>query len=600
MTKISGMNSGSKSMTASGMTSIFYITDKGRSLATRLAEHYPEAQIVKYSARLSEQLWKNSNTLVFIMATGIVIRTIASHIQDKKTDPAVLVIDEKGQYVISLLSGHLGGANQKAREIAGVLGGSAVITTASDLNNLPSIDLWAKAGGLVIENWDMLPKVGTRLLNKGSITVFVEAQVKLPESFIFTDNAAVADMIISHAAIIAGRNEQALYLRPKDLVLGIGCNSRTSADEIDSAVRNTLAEYNLSPLSLHSIATIDIKKDEPGLVLFGAKFGLHIRTFSADALNTVKGITLSDAAKKATGAQAVAEPAALLASEGGHLLVKKQKIGNVTVAVAQKNEERQEMKYGKICIVGTGPGSIDHITPYAQRAIKDSDAVVGYGTYLDLIQDLIPDKKVVATGMTQEIDRCRKAIELAAEGKRVAVISGGDPGIYAMAGLVLELLKNSTAGCAASPPDVEVIPGISALNACASRLGAPLMHDFASISLSDRLTLWETIEKRLDAAAMADFVIALYNPKSRGRTEHIGRARQIIMQHRHPQTPVGIVKSAMREEESVIVTDLEHMLEHDIDMQTTVIIGNSKTLTWNNLMITPRGYEKKHEFGSHE
>jgi precorrin-3B C17-methyltransferase len=145
-------------------------------------------------------------------------------------------------------------------------------------------------------------------------------------------------------------------------------------------------------------------------------------------------------------------------------------------------------------------------------------------------------------------------------------------------------------------PVVEIIPGISALNACAARLGAPLMHDFASISLSDRLTPWETIEKRLNAAAMADFVIVLYNPKSKGRKEQIGRAREIVMKYRFPYTPVGIVRGAMRENETVIVTDLEHMLDHEIDMQTSVVIGNSNTLVWNNLMITPRGYEKKKQY----
>jgi cobalt-precorrin 5A hydrolase/precorrin-3B C17-methyltransferase len=383
-------------------------------------------------------------------------------------------------------------------------------------------------------------------------------------------------------------------------MLGIGCNSGTSAQEIESAVRKTLADHALSFLSPNCIATIDIKKKEPGLVLFAEKCGLDIHTFSADELNAVKGVTPSRAAKKATGAQAVAEPSALLAAGNGHLIVPKQKIGNVTVAVAKKAEERRKMEYGKIVIVGTGPGSIDHITPYATKAIKDSDAVVGYGTYLELIQGLITNKEVVSTGMTQEIDRCRKAIELASKGRTVAVISGGDPGIYAMAGLVLELLKNQNAESGTRNPEIEVIPGISALNACASRLGAPLMHDFASISLSDRLTQWETIEKRLDAAAMADFVIALYNPKSKGRAGHISRARKIIMQHRSPDTPVGIVKAAMRENESVLITDLEHMLEHEIDMQTTVIIGNSKTLTWNNLMITPRGHEMKHQFQTNE
>jgi precorrin-3B C17-methyltransferase len=208
--------------------------------------------------------------------------------------------------------------------------------------------------------------------------------------------------------------------------------------------------------------------------------------------------------------------------------------------------------------------------------------------------------------MTQEVDRCLKAVELARGGKYVAVVSGGDPGVYAMAGLVFEILRSQQSAVGSQQTDdnnhstlrtphsalsVEVIPGISALNASASRLGAPLMHDFACISLSDRLTPWEVIEKRLEAAAAADFVIVLYNPRSKGRAGHISRAREIILKHRGPATVVGIVKAAMREHESVIVTDLENMRDSDIDMQTTVIIGNSKTFVWNHLMVTPRGYQ---------
>ena len=281
----------------------------------------------------------------------------------------------------------------------------------------------------------------------------------------------------------------------------------------------------------------------------------------------------------------------------------------MTVAVAEKRDttankakRRTKSSSGKVFVVGTGPGSIDHITPYAQKCIRDADAIVGYGTYLDLIHELTKDKKIISTGMTQEIDRCRKAIELAGEGMNVAVVSGGDPGVYAMAGLVLELMKTGAGegstkrGQAGTVPAVEIIPGISALNACASRLGAPLMHDFAAISLSDRLTPWETIEKRLGAAAAADFVIALYNPKSKGRAAHIGRARDIILGHRSPETPVGIVKAAMRENETIVITDLEQMLDHDIDMQSTVIIGNSMSFVWNGLIITPRGYEKKKQY----
>lgn len=246
------------------------------------------------------------------------------------------------------------------------------------------------------------------------------------------------------------------------------------------------------------------------------------------------------------------------------------------------------MNKGKIFVVGTGPGSLEHITPAARKAVEQADVIVGYGTYLDLIKELLQGKEVVSTGMTQEVDRCRRAVELAKDGKVVAMICGGDPGVYAMAGLIYEIVKSS--GTAVI---VEVIPGISALNAAASRLGAPLMHDFACISLSDRLTPWDVIEKRLHAAAAADFVIVLYNPRSKGRAGHLGKARDIILKHRKTSTIVGIVKGAMREHETVMVTDLENMQESDIDMQTTVIIGNSKTFAWNNLMITPRGYENK-------
>lgn len=191
--------------------------------------------------------------------------------------------------------------------------------------------------------------------------------------------------------------------------------------------------------------------------------------------------------------------------------------------------------------------------------------------------------------MMKEVDRCGKSLELAAAGKKVALVSGGDPGIYAMAGLVFEMASGQNLDL-----DVEVIPGIAALNACAARLGAPLMHDFASISLSDLLTPWEMIEKRLDAASSADFVIVLYNPKSKRRTEHIVKARDIVRKYRKGDTPVGIVTAATRENEKLIVTTLDRMLDAEIGMQSSVIIGNSKTYAWRDFMVTPRGYADKY------
>ncbi len=597
---------------------ICYITLRGRRLAERLKTRYPRARISKFSPGEIRELWLNSEALVFIMAAGIVVRTIAPLLKDKKTDPAVIVLDEAGKYAISLLSGHLGGANDRAREIAHFLGGEAIITTASDVNGLTSIDLWAIKHGLVIEDWDALPRVGTHLVDKGSLTAYTDTSIAFPPEFRRVDNPGSADLLVTNRIVRSPHG--ALYLRPKNIVLGIGCNRGTSAGEIEAAVKKALNDHGFSFQSVQSVATIDMKAAEPGIRKFCRNCSFDLHPFSAAELNSVAGVATSEAAFKATGARAVAEPAALLAAGEGKLLMEKQKIGNVTVAAAEmgktsnKGEQNAVNKSGKIYVVGTGPGDISHITPHALKAIRGSDIIVGYGTYIDLINDLVRDKEVFSTGMTQEIDRCRKAVELARGGKTVAVISGGDPGIYAMAGLVFELLRDQEAedirdqgrNASGSPlnprtleslnPVVEVIPGISALNACAARLGAPLMHDFASISLSDRLTPWEIIEKRLDAAALADFVIVLYNPKSKGRAEHISRAREIVMKYRRPETPVGIVRAAMRENEVIVVTDLEHMLENEIDMQTSVVIGNANTVVWNNLMITPRGYEKKKQY----
>lgn len=583
---------------------IFYITKQGGSLANRLRGLFPQVEIERFSAQGVERAWNSCRSLIFIMASGIVVRTIAPLIKDKRTDPAIVVLDEKGRFAVSLLSGHLGGANEITKRIADFLGAEAVITTSSDVNNLPSIDLWARDNNLAIENWKVLPHIQTKLIDEGKLNIHLDnINMELPDCFIQVPDPSSADIIITNKQSIK-KAPPVLYLHPKNLVAGIGCNSGTSTEEIEEVVKSVLAENNLSFLSIDSIATIDIKGNEKGLRVFAERHNLKIRIFSADELNRVKGVQRSEAVFNATGAYGVAEPAALLGAEKGVLLVPKIKRGNVTVAVAKKTVGAKSCS-PLLYIIGTGPGGIEHITPRAQDAIRNSDVIVGYGTYIDLIKDLIKDKEIISTGMTKEIERCKKAIEIACEGKIVSLISGGDPGIYGMAGLVLEILKAEEQKCRSAEvrktselPNfrtsellIEVIPGISALNACAARLGAPLMHDLVCISLSDRLTDWELIERRLEYAALGDFVTVIYNPRSMGRQEHIRFARDILLKYRSPDTPVGIVKSAMREGERVIITTLKDIPVDEIDMQTTLIIGNSKTFVWNNHMITPRGYK---------
>ena len=244
---------------------------------------------------------------------------------------------------------------------------------------------------------------------------------------------------------------------------------------------------------------------------------------------------------------------------------------------------------GKITVVGIGPGSLEDMTPRAKRAIEEAAVVAGYTTYIKLIKDLIGEREVIGTGMMQEIDRCRMAVETAAKGRDTVVVSSGDSGVYGMAGLVLELLLQREAS--ARPEFGSVIAGISAVNAAASILGAPLMHDFAVISLSDLLTPWELIKKRAKAAAEADFVVALYNPKSKKRVQNIEEIREIFLACRTADTPVGIVNHAAREAESKTISTLENFTKETIDMFSLVIIGNSRTYVKEGYMITPRGYE---------
>ena len=251
------------------------------------------------------------------------------------------------------------------------------------------------------------------------------------------------------------------------------------------------------------------------------------------------------------------------------------------------------MSHGKILLVGFGPGAAEHMSQRARDAIAESDVVIGYSTYIKLVADLLEGKEVIPKGMTEEIDRCIEAYEQAQQGRVVALVSSGDIGVYGMAGPTYEVLLKA-GWTPESKITVEVIPGSTALSACASLVGAPLTHDFCSISLSDLLTPWPTIAKRLKAAASSDFVIALYNPKSGRRTGQIVEAQRIILQYRQPDTPVAIVKSAYRDKQAIQKVRLDEMKDCKIGMLTTVLIGNSTTFLEQGLMITPRGYANKY------
>jgi precorrin-3B C17-methyltransferase len=236
-----------------------------------------------------------------------------------------------------------------------------------------------------------------------------------------------------------------------------------------------------------------------------------------------------------------------------------------------------------IHVIGIGPGDSQYMTYEARQAIEAAEVVVGYDVYVDLIRPLIAGKEIVTTGMTQEVDRCRKALRMALDGKRVCLVCSGDAGVYGMAGVMLEVAGDSDI-------EITIIPGVTAALATAARLGAPITHDFAVISLSDLLTPWAAIAKRLKLAAEADFVICIYNPRSKKRKEHLSKAVNIMLEHKSADTPCGYVKNAGRANELVRLCQLSTLAEEDIDMFSTIIIGNSATKVLNGRLVTPRGY----------
>jgi precorrin-3B C17-methyltransferase len=248
---------------------------------------------------------------------------------------------------------------------------------------------------------------------------------------------------------------------------------------------------------------------------------------------------------------------------------------------------------GTLSIVGIGPGAAQHTSPAALEAISTSDLIVGYTTYIKIVKPLIEGKEVVRTGMTEEIGRARAAVERARDGGKVAIISSGDAGVYGMAALVFQVLAE-IGWKRGESPELRIVPGMTALNSCGSLVGAPFGHDFCAISLSDLLTPWPAIARRIEAAASADFVIALYNPASGRRTRQIVEAHDIIARHRAGSTPVALVKSAYRKLQQKVLTDLDHFLEYEIGMLTTVIVGSSNTFTFEGYMVTPRGYTNKY------
>ena len=552
------------------------VTEAGAELARKLPYKHTQGRLLASV----EQLWGEVDGFVLIAATGIAVRAIAPYLTSKAVDPAVVCVDDTGRFSVALSGGHAG-ANQLAREVAGFLGALPVVTTATDASGLPALDTLP---GLRADG-DLAGVTRAWLDGSPPALAFDDGLEAWPvPEALRSLPAQSANRVVVTDRIPAGLETSGeVRLHPRSLVLGVGASTGADPSGMWELVQSRFAAQRLDIRAVGAVATIDRKVDEPALRLLAERLGVELRGMEAAALAGLDVPNPSDAAKKAVGTASVSEAAALLAAGPGSTLVAEKSVSSTsdsTLAIA-----RRRVPEGHLAVVGLGPGHPSKRTPEATAAIRQADVVIGYSAYVELAGDLIePRQQVVRSPIGSEAQRCRDALKLATQGHRVALVCSGDPGVYAMASLVCDL----AAECGGPP--LTIVPGVTAALSAAAVLGAPLGHDHAAISLSDLLTPWQVITRRLEAAAAGDFVVSLYNPRSERRSAQLGEALRILASSRPMSTPAAVLTDIGRSGESVIRTTLGELDPATVGMMSLVVIGSSSTRWIGDRMVTPRGY----------
>ena len=572
------------------MIGLISATAAGAAARDRLAAAWPDRTRV-YEGPVGDAVraaFAECEQLVCFLATGAVVRLVAPLLGDKASDPGVVCVDEGGRFAVSLVGGHGGGANELAERVGGLLGAVPVVTTATDAVGIPGLDTL----GLPVEG--DVAGVTRALLDGEPVVLDAEVAWPLPpvpfaaqgRTRSALDKQDTQDTQDTYTVRLTDRAlepaDGEVLLRPPSLVVGVGASKGAPADEVLGLVEGALRDAGLSPRSVAGLATVEAKREEPGIVEAAGRLGVPVVTYSAGELAKVDVPNPSEAPLTAVGTPSVAEAAAL--AGGGELLVPKRKSERAdgqpamaTCAVVRRPGR------GRLAVVGLGPGARDLLTPRAKAELRRASVLVGLDQYVDQIRDLLrPGTRILESGLGAEEERARTAVAEARTGQAVALIGSGDAGVYAMASPAL----------AEASDDIDVIgvPGVTAALAAGAILGAPLGHDHVSISLSDLHTPWEVIERRVRAAAEADIVVTFYNPRSRGRDWQLPKALAILAEHREPTTPVGVVRNASRPDESSRLTTLASLDPATVDMMTVVTVGNTATREIAGRMVTPRGY----------
>jgi len=508
------------------------------------------------------ELFTGGRPIIGICAAGILIRTLAAQISDKRQEPPVLAVAEDGSAVVPLLGG-LQGVNEFARQIAAVLNVSPAITTTGDLRFRTA--LFSPPTGYILANPEAAKSFIADLLAGASVKLEGKADWLSQSQLPFR---ADAELTIRVTESISDGSQQVLIYHPQTLVIGV---NPTVSSDLPALIQALLSEAQLSPTSVAGIFAPLTQAAHPSLHAAAELLQVPVRLLPAESaeLLALTGVG-------ASGQLLVSQPACAIA------------VAALPIDPCQIGQSR-----GHLAIVGTGPGSAEWMSPQVKHLLQSATDWVGYSTYLDLVEPLRQGQQRHDSDNRVELERAKLALNLAAAGRSVALISSGDPGIYAMAAAVFEVLE--IAEPAWLQVEIQVAPGISALQAAAARIGAPIGHDFCAISLSDILKPWEVIERRIAAAAEADFVIAFYNPLSKQRSWQLERAITLLLRYRQPDTPVLLARDLGRAGESIKLRSLGEFSPTEVDMRTLVLVGSSKTRTvahphgvW---LYTPRRYD---------
>ncbi len=533
------------------------------------------------------------NAVIGICATAIIVRAIAPYIVGKSIDAPAIAISENGDTIVPILNGHYGGY-ELSNKIGDILNIKPAITNASDktlefsFDNLPQ--------GWEISDSKLVKKITAQLLQDGKVNLIDDIGVNFPNSDIFKGG----NLSVRITNKTGFENENTLVIYPPSTILGIGLERNASADRLIEFIDSKLQEYKISPKSISAITSIDLKIDEPALKALSGHYNKQLRFFNVDELNKYKDNipNPSEVVYNEIGCYGVCESSVL--ASNAEIILEKQKFDKYTLAIGKLKKPEILSKgrtSGKLFIVGIGAGDNTWRTPQATEAIKKSEVIVGYKLYLDLIANLIQNKETANSELGEEEARAKKAIDIASTGKNVSLVCSGDAGIYALSTLVFELLHRNPKNRLWQGIDIEIVPGISAFQACSARIGAPFNHDFCLVSLSDLLTPRQAILNRLETLGAGDFVVAFYNPQSKRRRTLLEQAKQTLLNYRPKHTPVIIGRNLGRNDEQVNITTLENFKPEMVDMLSLVVVGNSETKEFESagrkFIYTPRGYAKK-------